>query len=138
MSIKKISHIGIAVADLERQRRFYQDVLGLEVVGEEEVPEQKVRVVMFQVGESRIELLEPTSEVSPIAKFIAKRGPGIHHIAYDVDGIDGAVHAMKKAGVRMIDEIPRSGADNHRIAFLHPKATFGVLTEFCEASTTDS
>jgi methylmalonyl-CoA/ethylmalonyl-CoA epimerase len=130
---KKISHIGIAVESIEQALPFYRDVLGLEYEGEEVVAEQKVKVAFLVIGESRIELLEPTAPDSPVAKFLEKNGPGIHHLAYQVEGLQGRLDALKGQGVRLIDETPRVGAHHTRIAFLHPKASGGVLTELCEA-----
>jgi methylmalonyl-CoA/ethylmalonyl-CoA epimerase len=130
--LKKINHIGIAVKNLEASIPFYRDQLGMAYEGTEEVAEQKVRVAFLQIGESRIELLEPTSEDSPIAKFLEKKGEGVHHMAYEVDDIEAALAKMKEQGVRLIDETPRRGAHNSLIAFLHPKATDGVLTEICQ------
>jgi methylmalonyl-CoA/ethylmalonyl-CoA epimerase len=129
---KKISHIGIAVTSIDESLPFYTEVLGLEYEGEEVVAEQKVRVAFLVIGESRIELLEPTAPDSPVAKFLEKNGPGIHHVAYQVDGLEGRLAALKGQGVRLIDETPRIGAHHTRIAFLHPKASGGVLTELCE------
>ncbi|NLW16264.1 MAG: methylmalonyl-CoA epimerase [Firmicutes bacterium] len=130
--IKKIAHLGIAVKDLEAAKRFYQDVLGLTCTGEEEVPSQKVKTAFFPVGEVNIELLESTDPEGPIAKAIEKRGEGIHHLAYEVEDIEAALAAMKEKGVRLIDEEPREGAHGAKIAFIHPKATLGVLVELCE------
>ncbi len=130
--IKKISHIGIAVKSLQEQIAFYRDVLQLPFLGIEEVAEQKVKVAMFEAGEVHIELLEPTSEESPIAKFIEKKGEGIHHVAYEVDNIEGQITQLQKHAVKMIDEKPRIGAHECKIAFVHPKGTFGVLTELCQ------
>lgn len=132
MSVKRIDHIGIAVKSLEESMPFYKNVLGLTFLGIEEVPSQKVRVAMFSVGESRIELLEPTSEESPIAKAIEKRGQGIHHIAYSVDSAEEEIDSMKSRSIRMIDNTPREGAGGTRIAFIHPAASGKVLTELCE------
>jgi len=129
----KINHIGIAVADLESAIPFYRDILGMEFEGAEEVPEQKVRVGFFRIGESRIELLEPTSDDSPVAKFLAKNGQGVHHIAYEVPDLPAALSVLRERGVRLIDEQPRQGAHGTRIAFLHPKASEGVLTELCQS-----
>jgi len=131
--LTKINHIGIAVKSLDDTIPFYRDNLGMEFKGIEEVPEQKVRVAMLQVGESKIELLEPTSADSPVAKFIEKNGVGIHHIAYEVADIDVAIAKLTADGVRMIDAQPRSGAHGTRIAFVHPKGSNGVLTELCQA-----
>ncbi|OLS26174.1 MAG: hypothetical protein ThorAB25_21640 [Candidatus Thorarchaeota archaeon AB_25] len=132
MSVEKIDHIGIAVESIEKWIGFYKDVLGLEYDGSEEVVEQKVRVAFLKIGESRIELLEPTSDDSPIAKFLEKRGGGIHHIAVKVDDIDAALARHHEVGARLIDNEPRIGAHNMRIAFIHPKASGGVLLELCE------
>ncbi|MBW2474862.1 MAG: methylmalonyl-CoA epimerase [Deltaproteobacteria bacterium] len=129
---KKISHIGIAVASIEEATPFYRDVLGMEFEGTEVVAEQKVQVAFFAVGESRIELLEPTADDSPVAKFLEKNGPGVHHVAYEVADLEQRLNALKAEGVRLIDESPRTGAHNTRIAFMHPKASGGVLTELCE------
>lgn len=130
--IGKINHIGIAVSSLEESVPFYRDVLGLEYMGEETVAEQKVRAAMFGVGEVKIELLEPASDDSPIAKYLEKKGEGIHHVAYESDDIVGELGAMERAGVQLIDKEPRSGAHNMKIAFLHPKSTGKVLTEICQ------
>jgi methylmalonyl-CoA/ethylmalonyl-CoA epimerase len=129
---KKISHIGIAVESIEQALAFYTDVLGLEFEGTEVVEEQKVKVAFLAIGESRIELLEPTAPDSPVAKFLEKHGPGVHHLAYQVEGLEERLAALKGQGVRLIDETPRTGAHHTRIAFLHPKASGGVLTELCE------
>ena len=130
--IRKINHIGIAVASLESQVPFYRDILKLEDLGREEVPDQKVNVAMFKVGEVKIELLEPTSEESPIAKFIAKKGDGIHHIAYETDGIVQEIGFFEESGINMLDKTPREGAHGTLIAFLHPKSSGRVLTEICQ------
>jgi methylmalonyl-CoA/ethylmalonyl-CoA epimerase len=132
MSIEKIDHIGIAVESIEKWVGYYKDILGLEYVGSEEVTEQKVRVAFLKIGESKIELVEPTSEDSPIAKFLEKRGGGIHHIAVKVDDIDAALVRHQEAGARLIDKEPRVGAHNMRMAFIHPKSSGGVLLELCE------
>lgn len=132
--IKQINHIGIAVSSLENHIPFYRDILGLTALGTEEVPEQKVKVAMFQVGEVKIELLEPTSGESPIAKFIEKKGEGIHHIAYETDGIIKEIEGFQGKEIRMIDETPRDGAHGTKIAFIHPKSSGKVLTEICQSS----
>lgn len=135
---KGVNHIGIAVRSLADQRRFYEEVLGARFEGEEEVAEQRVRVAFCSLGpeasEVRLELLEPTSDDSPIAQFIEKKGEGIHHIAYTVADIESRLAALKAGDVRLIDETPRNGAHGARIAFVHPKASNGVLTELCEPS----
>ncbi len=131
--LKKINHLGIAVKSLETAIPFYRDQLGMTFEGTEEVAEQKVKVAFLQIGESRIELLEPTADDSPIAKFLEKKGEGVHHTAYEVDDIEVALADLKAKGIRLIDETPRRGAHNSLIAFIHPKATGGVLTEICQA-----
>jgi methylmalonyl-CoA/ethylmalonyl-CoA epimerase len=130
--IIKINHIGIAVKSLDDSLPFYRDNLGMTFAGIEEVAEQKVRVAMLQVGESKIELLEPTSADSPVAKFIEKNGPGIHHLAYEVEDLEAAIARLMAEGARMIDEKPRVGAHGSRIAFVHPRSSNGVLTELCQ------
>ena len=132
--IKQINHIGIAVSSLKNHIPFYRDILGLTALGTEEVPEQKVKVAMFQVGEVKIELLEPTSGESPVAKFIEKKGEGIHHIAYETDGIIKEIEGFQGKEIRMIDETPRDGAHGTKIAFIHPKSSGKVLTEICQSS----
>jgi len=130
--IGKIDHLGIAVTDLEAAATLYESVLGVSRSAIEEVPTQKVRVVMFEVGESRIELLEPMSDDSPIAKFLAAKGPGLHHVGYGVDDVVAALAQAKAAGARLLDEEPKVGAHGARIAFIHPKSMSGVLTELCQ------
>jgi methylmalonyl-CoA/ethylmalonyl-CoA epimerase len=130
----KINHIGIAVKNLEASMPLYRDVLGMTFEGTEEVTDQRVRVAFFAVGESRIELLEPTTPDSPVARFLEKNGEGVHHVAYQVDDVAVALDGLRAAGVRLIDEQPRRGAHGTQIAFLHPKATGGVLTELCQAA----
>ncbi len=132
MNISHIEHLGIAVKNLEEAIPYYEKVLGLECYNIEEVADQRVRTAFFKVGDTKIELLEPTSEESTIAKFIENRGEGIHHIAFAVKGIEGALAEAEEKGVRLIDKAPRAGAEGMTIAFLHPKSTGGVLTEFCE------
>jgi methylmalonyl-CoA/ethylmalonyl-CoA epimerase len=134
MVSKKINHIGIAVRSIADSTPLYRDVLGMTFEGTEEVAEQKVRVAFFAVGESRIELLEPTSDDSPVARFLEKNGEGVHHIAYEVDNLQRALEELKKQNVRLIDETPRRGAHGTAIAFLHPKGTGGVLTELCQSA----
>jgi methylmalonyl-CoA/ethylmalonyl-CoA epimerase len=132
MTAKAVNHIGIAVRSIEAQRPFYEGTLGAAFEGVEEVADQKVRVGFFRVGDVRLELLEPTEPGSTIAAFLEKRGEGLHHIAFSVEGIEERIAELKKSGLRMIDDKPRPGAHHMRIAFLHPKSTFGVLTELCE------
>jgi len=130
--LTKINHIGIAVKSLDESLPFYRDSLRMAFDGIEEVAEQKVKVAMLQIGESKIELLEPTAADSPVARFIEKNGPGIHHIAYEVDDLVVAIAKLMADGTRMIDETPRPGAHGTRIAFIHPKSSNGVLTELCQ------
>lgn len=130
--LTKINHIGIAVNSIDETLPFYRDQLGMAFMGAEEVAEQKVRVAMLQIGESKIELLEPTSPESPVAKFLEKNGPGIHHLAYEVENIEAAIAHLQGEGARMIDTVPRNGAHGTRIAFVHPKSSCGVLTELCQ------
>ncbi len=130
--IKKIDHLGIAVRSIETARKFYEDVLGLVCEKEETVESQKVRTAFYTVGDIHIELLEPTSDDSPIAKFLNKNGEGFHHIAYRTDDISGQLESAKENGCRLIHETPIEGAGGKQVAFLHPKSTLGVLTEFCE------
>ena len=128
----KIEHIGIATESIEKSLNFWREALGLELIHTEEVADQKVRVAMLPLGEPRIELLEPTSEDSPVAKFLAKRGAGVHHIAVQVDDIHAALERLKRQGARLIDETPRAGADNCLIAFVHPSSSNGVLLELVQ------
>ncbi|OLE52511.1 MAG: methylmalonyl-CoA epimerase [Acidobacteria bacterium 13_1_20CM_3_53_8] len=128
----KIEHIGIATHTLDDALRFWRDALGLEVVHTEEVAEQGVRVAMLPVGEPRIELLEPTGADSPVAKFLEKRGQGIHHIAVRVDDIRATLQRLKEQGARLIDESPRVGAGQCLVAFIHPSSANGVLVELVE------
>ncbi|PGY13918.1 methylmalonyl-CoA epimerase [Bacillus sp. AFS031507] len=130
--IKKVDHIGIAVRSLEHSLPFYTDVLNLRLLGIEEVETQLVRVAFLEAGGTKLELLEPTSEESTIAKFIEKRGEGIHHVALGVVSIKERISEMKEKGIRMIDDQPRPGAGGANIAFMHPKSTSGVLFELCE------
>lgn len=129
--LKKVDHIGIAVKDLAEASKIYE-ALGLKSAGTEIVEEQKVKVAFYPVGDSEVELLESTSPDGPIARYIDKNGPGIQHIAFRVDNIEKALAELKEKGVRLIDEKPRYGAGGAKIAFLHPKSTFGVLIELSE------
>jgi methylmalonyl-CoA/ethylmalonyl-CoA epimerase len=131
MKPSHIEHIGIAVSNLEEAVSYYEQVLGLECYAIEEVKEQKVRTAFFRVGESKIELLESTEADGPVGKFIEKRGQGIHHIAFAMDDTDQALKEAEARGVQLIDKSSRKGAEGLNIGFLHPKSTFGVLTEFC-------
>ncbi len=130
--VTKVDHIGIAVKSLDEALKFYENVLGIKCVAEEVVEEQKVKTAFLPLGDTEIELLESTSDDGPIAKFIEKKGEGIQHIAYKVDDIEKALEELKSRGVRLIDEKPRKGAGGAKIAFLHPKSTFGVLIEICQ------
>lgn len=130
--VKKVDHIGVAVKNLDESLKFYENVLGLKSTGTEVVEEQKVRVAFLPTGDSEVELLEATSEDSPIAKYIEKNGEGVQHIAYRVENVEAAIAEMKEQGIRMIDEKPRYGAGGAKIAFCHPKSTGGVLIELCQ------
>lgn len=132
MKPSHIEHIGIAVSNLEESIKFYEDVLGFKCYAIEEVKDQKVKTAFFMVGQTKIELLESTDSEGPIGKFIERRGEGVHHIAYAVEGLEDALVHMESKGVRLIDQQPRKGAEGLHIAFLHPKSTGGVLTELCE------
>ena len=130
--IQKIDHLGIAVRSLDETVKYYEEALGLKCEHREEVPSQKVRVAFFSAGDTHIELLEPTSEDSPIAKFLEKNpNGGIHHVAYATDDIMGQLDTARNAGVKLLNETPVPGAHGKQVAFLHPKFTYGVLTEFC-------
>ena len=131
MSITHIEHIGIAVENMEEAISYYEEVLGLTCYKIEEVADQKVKTAFFQVGQTKIELLETTDPEGPIGKFIAKRGPGVHHIAFAVDDVAESLKSAEEKGVKLIDKAPRKGAEGLNIGFLHPKSTLGVLTEFC-------
>lgn len=128
----KINHLGIATKGIDEALKFWGDALGLENVHTEIVEEQKVRVAMLPIGESRVELLEPTSDDSPISKFVEKRGGGIHHIAVEVDDIEASIAKLKSQGMRLIDESPRVGAEGCLVAFVHPSASNGVLLELVQ------
>jgi methylmalonyl-CoA epimerase len=131
----KINHLGIATKGIDEALKFWSDALGLENIHTEVVEDQKVRVAMLPIGESRVELLEPTSDDSPISKFLEKRGGGIHHIAVEVDDIEASLAKLKSQGMRLIDEKPRIGAEGCLVAFVHPAASGGVLLELVQ--TTD-
>lgn len=133
----KIEHIGIATERIEDALAFWRDALGLSMVHTEEVAEQGVRVAMLPLGEPRIELLEPTHAGSPVAKFLAKRGPGIHHIAVRVDDINAALARLRAQGARLIDETPRVGAEGCLVAFVHPASAGGVLLELVQHTAAD-
>jgi methylmalonyl-CoA epimerase len=133
MKISHIEHLGIAVKSLDEAIPYYEKILGLKCHAIEEVPDQKVKTAFFKVGATKIELLEGTDPESSVSKFIEKRGEGIHHIAFAIeDGVQDALDEVSEKGVQVIDKAPRKGAEGLQIAFLHPKSTYGVLTELCE------
>ncbi|MBQ8423182.1 MAG: methylmalonyl-CoA epimerase [Coprobacter sp.] len=133
MNLSHIEHLGIAVKSIAESLPYYENILGLKCYSIEEVADQKVKTAFFKIGQTKIELLEPTSDDSAVAKFIEKRGEGIHHIAFAVaDGVANALGEMAEKGVKLIDAAPRRGAEGLNIAFLHPKSTCSVLTELCE------
>ncbi len=134
----KIDHLGIAVPSIEDALGFYRDALGLSVAHRETVEDQGVNVAMLPVGESRVELLEATGPETPVGKFLAKRGPGLHHVCYRVPDIHSALERMRAGGARLIDETPRPGAGGHLVAFVHPASTGGVLVELVQDSEADS
>lgn len=130
--IKRIEHLGIAVKDLEASLKTFEVLLGANCYKQEIVESEGVRTAFLKVGESKLELLEATNEDSPIAKFLSKGKEGFHHVAFEVDDIDAEISRLKKEGFVLIHESPKSGADNKRIAFLHPKSTYGLLIELCQ------
>lgn len=132
MNLTHIEHIGIAVNNIEEAKKYYEDVLGLECYAIEEVKDQKVKTAFFMIGQTKLELLEPTSDESAVAKFLAKKGQGIHHIAFATNDVDKSLQEAENKGVKLIDKQKRKGAEGLNIGFLHPKFTMGVLTEFCE------
>lgn len=132
MNLSHIEHIGIAVKSLEESIPYWENVFGLKCYSIEEVTEQKVKTAFFKIGQTKIELLESTDPDGPIGKFIEKKGEGVHHIAFAVNGLENALAEAEAKGVQLIDKTPRKGAEGLHIAFLHPKSTYGVLTELCE------
>jgi methylmalonyl-CoA/ethylmalonyl-CoA epimerase len=134
MKIKRIAHLGIAVKDLEAPKKLYSETLGLKLKNEAVVAAQKVKVSFIQVGESNLELLLPTQPDSPVGKFLETKGEGFHHLALEVEDIKAAVEELKAAGVRLIDETPREGAHGDLVAFIHPKATYGLLVELVQSA----
>ncbi len=132
MELSHIEHIGIAVKNLESAIKYYEGVLGLKCYAVEEVAEQKVKTAFLKIGQTKIELLESTDPEGPIGRFIEKKGEGIHHLAFKVNNLQGALDEAAEKEIRLIDAQPRKGAEGLNIAFLHPKSTHGVLTEFCE------
>ncbi len=137
MEISHIEHIGIAVKSLEEAIPFYENVLGLKCYNIEEVKDQKVKTAFFKVGQTKIELLESTGPDGAVGKFIEKKGEGLHHMAFAVKDIENCLEEAQNKDIKLIDAKPRKGAEGLDIAFLYPKATFGVLTEFCESRETD-
>ena len=132
MKVKKISHIAVAGSDPEQTRILYQDILGLNFSGSEAVEQEGVTTHFYDAGESSIELLEPFSSETPVGKFLDKRGPGLHHIALEVEGLDDYVLKLKEAGIVLLSDEPKKGAHDMRIIFIHPKSAGGVLIELCE------
>jgi methylmalonyl-CoA/ethylmalonyl-CoA epimerase len=128
----EVHHIGVAVASIEEQRPFYEDILGARFEGTEIIPEQKVKIGFFRSANLRVELLEPTDPSGPVARFMEKRGAGLHHVAYSVEDLPARIAELKKKGIQMVDEVPKAGSHGSRIAFLHPRSSGGVLTELCE------
>ncbi len=131
MNLTHIEHIGIAVKELDQAIKFYEEILGLKCYAIEEVKDQKVKTAFFKIGQTKIELLESTEPEGPVAKFIEKRGEGLHHIAFAAEDLPAALTELKDKGIKLIDENPHRGAEGLNIAFLHPKSTYGVLTELC-------
>ena len=132
--IKKVHHLGIAVKDIEAATKVLKEALGIEITSIEEIVPQKVKVAFLPVGESQLELLQPISEDSTVAKFLENRGEGLHHIAFETDDIDGVLKHIQEKGLRLIDKEPRDGAHGTKIAFIHPKSTFGVLCEIVQVT----
>lgn len=130
--IKKISHIAIAVKSIKEVRSFYEEILGLRIQKIEEIPERKVRVAFLPVGETKIELVEPISEDSPIKKFLEEKGSGIHHICFEVKEIEKEMARLKEKGIRLTTDRPEKGAEGNLVCFIHPKSTYGVLIELNE------
>jgi methylmalonyl-CoA epimerase len=134
--LKKISHVAFAVVNMDRACEFYHEVLGAKIVGRKEVPEQKSEVAFVELGgTAKLELISPTSDDSPVKRFLDKKGPGIHHVCFEVDGIEEQLHFLHDHGVRLVDDQPRTGAEGDKIAFLHPSSTLGALVELTESST---
>ncbi len=130
--LRKINHIAIAVNNIEEAAKFYQEVMGLSLSGVEVVTAQKTKVGFFKIGESNIELVQPAEPDSPLVKFLETKGPGIHHICFEVDDVEAEVKAFLEKGATMVDQKPRPGAHNTKVAFVHPKSSSGVLIELCE------
>lgn len=132
MNLSHIEHIGIAVKSLEQAIPYYENILGLKCYAVEEVKDQKVKTAFFKIGQTKLELLESTDPEGPVGKFIEKKGEGVHHIAFATTGLQEALNEVEEKGIRLIDKVPRKGAEGLNIGFLHPKYTLGVLTELCE------
>ena len=131
MTVSHIEHIGIAVKNLKEAIKMYEYIFGLSCYKIEEIPDQKIRTAFFQIGQTKIELLESTDPEGPIGKFLEKKGPGVHHLAFAVDNVNAALEQASEAGIQLIDKQARKGAEGLNIGFLHPKSTLGVLTELC-------
>lgn len=138
MNLSHIEHIGIAVKSLDEAIPYYENILGLKCYAVEEVKDQKVKTAFFKIGQTKLELLESTDPEGPVGKFIEKKGEGVHHIAFATDGVANALKEVEEKGIRLIDKVPRKGAEGLNIGFLHPKSTFGVLTELCEQPVKDA
>jgi methylmalonyl-CoA/ethylmalonyl-CoA epimerase len=132
--LSRVDHVGVAVEDLDAAIQLYAELLGMPLVHREVVEQQGVEAVLLDVGESHVELLAPLGPDTPVGRFLAKKGPGLHHVAYGVEDVDATLEALKAAGTRLIDETPRIGIRNSRVAFVHPAATGGVLTEIVQAA----
>lgn len=128
----EVEHIGIAVRELEDAKKIYCDILGLELTDEMTLPERGVKVAFLETGNTKVELLEGIGDESPVSKFVERKGPGVHHLCFEVDDVGRVIHELKEAGVRLIDETPRAGAEGKLVAFLHPKSASGVLIEITE------
>lgn len=138
MNLSHIEHIGIAVKSLDEAIPYYENILGLKCYAVEEVKDQKVKTAFFKIGQTKLELLESTDPEGPVGKFIEKKGEGVHHIAFATNDLENTLKEVEEKGIRLIDKVPRKGAEGLNIGFLHPKSTFGVLTELCEQPVKDT
>lgn len=138
MNLSHIEHIGIAVKSLDEAIPYYENILGLKCYAVEEVKDQKVKTAFFKIGQTKLELLESTDPEGPVGKFIEKKGEGVHHIAFATNDLENTLKEVEEKGIRLIDKVPRKGAEGLNIGFLHPKSTFGVLTELCEKPVKDA
>lgn len=138
MNLSHIEHIGIAVKSLDEAIPYYENILGLKCYAVEEVKDQKVKTAFFKIGQTKLELLESTDPEGPVGKFIEKKGEGVHHIAFATNDLENTLKEVEEKGIRLIDKVPRKGAEGLNIGFLHPKSTFGVLTELCEKPGKDA